>query len=105
MCRFCESVNEPGIECVAQRRAAQKPVRLQRSSLVTQCRGKWGGGDLFSRGTDSVTANDTCVVWHDEITCSKDCACFFVFFCTWCFKLPYPIAASTDTDADLGESG
>ena len=27
------------------------------------------GEDLFSRGTDFVTANDTCVVWHDEITC------------------------------------
>ena len=38
-----------------------------------------GGGNLFSRGTDSVTANDTCVVWHDEITCSKDCACFFSY--------------------------
>ena len=41
--------------------------------------GGGGGEDLFSRGTDFVTANDTCVVWHDEITCWKDCA-WLLFF-------------------------
>ena len=42
-CRFCESVNEPRIECLVRRHAPlaeQEATRLQRSRLVT---GHMGG--------------------------------------------------------------